>query len=122
MFVGPSVRPRNLLLQSLLVILNKSHGVESFTNTRAIQLLRERLHADLSRFVETIESDQCLGQVSGPDSRVRIQPQCLTRRHYCFLKLPGDRVEVAQIARSARYPRIAAHVRLLTLDRFLQFT
>ncbi len=109
-------------MHRLRITTYKSHRIKPLTNTRAIQLLRERPPANVSRFIEPIESYQRLGQVSGPDSRVWIQSLRLTRRSHGFFELTRDRIEVSEIARPTSFTRITAHIRFLRLNRLLQLT
>src|ERR1043165_73169 len=119
-FVSSPVRPRNLLLHSLRIATDESHRIKSFANTRTIQLLRKCPLADISRFVETIESDQCLTEVSRPDSRVWIQSLRFSGCGYGLLILSRNGIEISQIAGTTRLTRIIPHIRRLRLNRLLQ--
>src|SRR5688572_18030603 len=114
--------PSALLLHRLRIAAYERNGIKPFTNARAIQLLRQRAAANVAGFVEAIETDQRFRKVSRPDSRVWIQSQRFIRSGYGFLELSRDRIEISEVAGSASFTRITAHVRLLSFDRLLQFT
>src|SRR5678815_2011709 len=89
-FVGSPFRPSCLLLHALRITTYESDCVEPLTNTCAIQLLRECLIADVSCFVEAIESNQRFCQVSWPDSSVWIQSLRFSRCRHGFFILARD--------------------------------
>src|SRR5215469_15830332 len=113
-------KPLFLLRHSGGIASKERQRVKRVTTYKIIQLSLVRLLERLLRFIETLQAEQVIREISIRGDIIRGEAEALASNLRCFLVLPLGAVKVAQVEMGSVVPWVAGNPFLICLCRSIQ--